>query len=148
MNFGDIPIDNSNKIISLSDIKLLRNIDIRVKETLLRYNEERKCYVFKTFTIIGKIGGFKMYKSSNIFLLILLRDNHELNLRSGYHIKKGIYRIEYLVTSYHRGVKNNTYYITNNFQGYDYYIWLPYACYVNIIKRLHIDKSSFISIDI
>lgn len=148
MKFGDIPIDSTNKIVSISDIKLLKNIDIRVKETFVRYNEERMRYVFKTFTIIGKIGGFKMHKSSNMFLLLLLRHHNELNLSSKYHIQKGIYPIEYLVTSYHRGVKNNTYYITNNFQGYDYYIWLPYACYVNIIKRLHIDKSSFISIDI
>lgn len=145
MKFGDISIDSNNKIISLSDIKLLKNIDIRVKETSLRYNEERMVYFFKTFTIIGKIGGFKMHKSSNMFLLLLLRHHTELNLSSKYHINKGIYPIEYLVTSYHRGVKNNTYYITNNFQGYDYYVWLPYKCYLECIKAIrwnHISNQS------
>ena len=26
MNFGDIPIDSTNKIVSLSEIKLLKNV--------------------------------------------------------------------------------------------------------------------------
>lgn len=213
MKFGDIPIDSTNKIVSISDIKLLKNIDIRVKETVLRYNEERMGYVFKTFTIIGKIGGFKMHKSSNIFLLLLLRRHNDLNLSSKYHIQKGIYPIEYLVTSYHRGVVNfnqviidnnnnnsyqygtvdvigkisgfklgsyfsqdelyflillhnninlnfndksiidkgifslfhsnpfynvckvkSFYYLTNDFQGYDYYVWLSYKYYLECIK--------------
>lgn len=147
MKLGNLHVTNDN-ILDSSDIKLLYNVDIILRITTYEKNIVNDTWTIHTEDAKGKIGGFKLgsfFSQDEMFLLILFRNNINLNFHDKSIIDKGIFSL-FHTNPFSNVCKVKRFYrLTNNFQGYDYYVWLPYNYYLECIKAIRRNYNSNLS---
>ena len=137
MKLDAIMFDNCDGI-SFSDLKIFYNADIYMND------------LFSNMILSCRIGGFKLHNclyDNTPFLLLLIRGRKDVNMMQPHYYRRGVYPLEGLMRYYQRGIKNNIYYITNNFQNYDYYMWLPYCKFLEIRSTLWANRDALVMFD-
>lgn len=137
MKLDAIMFDNCDGI-SFSDLKIFYNADIYMND------------LFSNMILSCRIGGFKVrgYLYDNTpFLLLLIRGRKDVDMEKSYYYRRGVYSLNSLMRYYQRGIKNNIYYITNDFQNYDYYMWLPYRKFLEIRSTLWANRDGSVMFD-
>lgn len=137
MKLDVIMFDNCDGI-SFSDLKIFYNAEIYMND------------LFSNMILSCRIGGFKVrgcLYDNTPFLLLLIRGRKDINMKQPRYYRRGVYPLDGLMRYYQRGIKNNIYYITNDFQNYDYYMWLPYRKFLEIRSTLWANRDALVMFD-
>lgn len=144
MILGGLEIAN-DIVLDFSDIKLLHNTKIIIRVVNFNKIGNNNSFQYNTVDVVGRICGFKSgsyFSQDELYFLILLRNNINLNFNNKSIIDKGIFSLRFSNPFYNVCKVKRFYYLTNDFQGYDYYVWLPYKYYLECIKVIRLNYNT------